>query len=246
MGSFSHGGPLPAGSIYQASATITLPYRFSGAYYVMVWTDSGNNLGEASNQNNHSTISPTPILVAQAPLPDLQVTSVTAPTYALEGQNITVNWAVTNAGTGPTAAASWSDYVYLSRDQVLDPTDQFLGYATFNGVLSSGQSYSQSLSVQLPRGISGPYYIFVLSDARNAVLELSEDNNYAYASRPVQVDFQPLSDLTVTSVTVPASGSPGQPATFAWTVANQGGNAASAAILILGPAGSLREAGGRD
>lgn len=227
MGTFAHNGPVPAGSNYQASASITLPYRFSGAYYVMVWADSGNNLGEASNQNNNSTISPTPLLVIQAPLPDLQVTSVTAPTSALEGQNITVNWAVTNAGTGPTVAASWSDYVYLSRDQVLDPTDQFLGYATFNGVLSSGQSYSQSLSVQLPRGISGPYYIFVLSDARNAVLELSEDNNYSYASQPVQVDFQPLSDLTVTSVTAPGFGSPGQPATFAWTVANQGGNAAS-------------------
>src|SRR5207245_2291593 len=133
--------------------------RFSGTYYVQVVTDSANNVGEA-NENNNSSISQNPLVVTQAPLPDLQVASVTAPAYALEGQNITVTWTVANPGSGPTAAASWSDYVYLSRDQVFDSTDAQLGYASHSGVLANGQGYSQSLSVPLPRGISGPYYIY--------------------------------------------------------------------------------------
>lgn len=227
MGAIVRAGPLPVSSTYQASTTLTLPYQFSGIYYVLVWTDSANQVSEAANENNNSTFAPAPLQVTQAPLPDLQVSSVAAPSFGLEGQNITVDWMVVNTGIGPPAFSSWSDYIYLSPDQVFDSSDVFLGYATHNGVLTNGQSYSQSLSVQLPRGISGPFHLFVCTDARNGVVELDEANNCNYTPQAIQVNLQPLSDLIVTSVAVPASGSPGQPATFVWTVANQGANAAS-------------------
>src|SRR5262249_39808932 len=151
MASVTQTGPLPPGTNYPASTSLTVPYVFSGTYYVLVWADAGNSLGENSTLNSNSGLALGPLQVTQAPLPDLQVGGVRAPLSALEGQNIVVTWAVTNSGLGPTIAGQWSDYLYLSLDQVPDPTDTFLGYATRSGDLTNGQTYSQSLSVQLPR-----------------------------------------------------------------------------------------------
>jgi len=210
-----------------ATGQITLPYVFSGNYYVQVQADSANNVTEA-NEFNNSLVSTSPIVVTQAPLPDLQITSVSAPAFGVEGQKRDCEL------DGRQQRERANSRTLMVGLHLSFPRPGFrirrtvqLGYLTHNGVLTSGQSYSQSLSVQLPRGISGPYYIFVYTDARNAVTELKEANNSGYSTQPIQINLQPLSDLTVTSVAVPTSATPGKPATFTWTVANQGSNSAS-------------------
>ena len=71
--------------------------------------------------------------------PDLQVTSVIAagpdpsqPGHVQTGQNYTVTYTVTNAGAGDTPArqSSWVDWIFLSRDPILDSGDTYLGRRT--------------------------------------------------------------------------------------------------------------------
>src|SRR5690606_20291680 len=114
----------------------------------------------------------------------------------------------------------------LSRDQVLDANDRQLGYAEHRGLLESDQGYAESATVELPRGISGPYYIFVRVDVHKALKEAILSNNTAVASGAVTVEIPAPSDLVVESVAVPATGVPGQQIKIDWSVHNASANAA--------------------
>src|SRR5207247_2330071 len=54
FGSFGHNGPLAPGSNYVGSATIMLPYVFSGTYYVWVMVDSAANVSQDPDRNNNA------------------------------------------------------------------------------------------------------------------------------------------------------------------------------------------------
>ena len=225
LGSASSSGPLLAGMSYQGSATVQLPYRLSGTHYLIVYTDAQGSVGEGPNEQNNLTA--TPLQVTQTVLADLQTSGVSVTNSGVAGQNVTVSWSVTNTGLGPTERPTWTDYIFLSRDQVLDPGDTQLAYVPHSGALPIGQGYTQSQSVTLPRGLSGTYYIFVCADRNDVVLELDENNNCAQSPTPIQISLPPPVDLVVTSVSVPGPGTPGQSANFNWTVLNQGGNTVS-------------------
>ena len=60
---------------------------------------------------------------------------------------------MTNNGVG-TGNVPISDSVYLSYDQVFDPTtDRYLGSMTHNGGLGAGAQYTENASITLPRGL---------------------------------------------------------------------------------------------
>ena len=138
------------------------------------------------------------------PAPDLQVTSVAAPTSGQAGQPIDVTWTVSNEGFGPTAASSWTDAVYLSADATLETSgsgaDTLLGTFAHTGSLPPLENYTQTESVKLPDGISGPYYVFVLTDSGNNVFEHADSydakaNNSKDDPTPVQVTLPSASGL---------------------------------------------------
>ena len=56
-------------------------------------------------------------------MPDLVVTSVTAPTQAHGGDNITVSWTVQNPSTGVAQPTGWIDTVYLTNNPT-NPLDK--------------------------------------------------------------------------------------------------------------------------
>ncbi len=84
------------------------------------------------------------LLLAQT-TPDLATSMVTVAATGLTGQQAAVSWQVTNQGTAATAAAGWSDQVYLSADGQLDSSSISLG--TF---LHTGAS-AQALATANPR-----------------------------------------------------------------------------------------------
>ena len=59
----------------------------------------------------------------------------------------------------------------------------------------------KTFTVNLPDGISGPFHLFVITDADNSVFEYNfEANNAERTANPIQVTLKPSPDLQVTSV----------------------------------------------
>ena len=155
-------------------------------------------------------------------LPDLVVTTVTPQTNAFSGQSFSVNWEITNSGSGSTLGGQWTDRVYLSIDNLFDPgIDQFLGNRSNLTALAIGQSYQQTATFTLPQGISGTFYIFIVTDGYSQLLE-SDDTNNTSAAAAFNVTLTPPPDLQVTSILKPSSAFSGQPITVLWTVENEG------------------------
>ncbi len=211
---------------------------------------AGNPMGrvhEFQDETLATHLLAAPLTLTALPLPDLRVTTVAAvsdspqdqPGHVTLGNNVTVTWTVKNVGPGavPDREGTWVDYVYLSRDQYLDAnSDHFVGSVTHTGALLAGQSYSGSLDFNIPHGLSGPYFVFVLTDApngaqpRGAVLESNEGNNATVTPLPLLLDQPPPADLEVDRVTVPDSAVEGQLVTVSWTVSNHSKTQTAAGI----------------
>ncbi|MCU1267467.1 MAG: Na-Ca exchanger/integrin-beta4 [Acidobacteria bacterium] len=222
IGSALVNGPLPAGATYQAQAQVQLPVVAPGNYFLLVVADNGNNVFEGQNENNNLTAIPLQLIV---PMIDLVVSNVGAPATTYSGQNLNVTWTVTNVGVQPTISDAWTDYVFISRDQIFDSTDQTIGYLPHHGALQGAESYNAALDVFVPSGYAGPWYLFVMADRNNQTAESSESNN-ASAAYGVNLQLTPPADLVVDSVTAPATAEPGGTAVFQWTVQNIGANPA--------------------
>jgi hypothetical protein len=162
-------------------------------------------------------------------LPDLVVSEVNAPSSAFSGTNISVSWKIKNNGTG-SSSGTWYDALFLSADKVFDVTDRYLTAVTNPSSLTGSQTYSQSANVTLPNGITGNYYVFVVSDYYNHLTEVDNDNNSGRDTGKMVVSLTPPPDLQVMSVTRPSTAFSGAPANLTYTVKNKGtGNTRSGA-----------------
>lgn len=192
-----------------------------GNYFLIIQADYLSNVFEGQHENNNLR---TVAISIQVPAIDLSVQTVGAPASAFSGQDMTVSWTVRNNGNDPTVGSHWIDEVVLSLDQIDDPSDRVVGSKEHDGPLNGLSSYSDSLSVFAPQGLAGQYYVFVRTDRRNEIGESNENNNSALCG--VIFSLTPPSDLVVSAINAPPSGSPGEPITVSWTVANNGPNPA--------------------
>jgi subtilase family serine protease len=222
MGSFAFAGTIPAGGTITRTQLFTLPDVFSGAQRFVVTTDRNNELFEFDRENNNAAIDDQVMQVTLRPFPNLTVSQALAPTSAFSGQQVVVQWAVTNIGSGPTSSANWIDRVYLSLNTTFDASDINLGTQSNASYLGSGESYASSLLVTLPEGISGSYYFIVVADSNNQVFELNGESDNSRASNATDVTLTPPPDLRVTSVGAPTAAFSGQTISLTWTVANNG------------------------
>ena len=131
---------------------------------------------------------------------------------------------MTNSG-GSTGNVTIADSVYLSLDQVLDPSDRNLGFTTFTGKLASGASYTQQpTTFQLPAGWAGTFYVFVKTNSNNSVFELNTANDVADDAQPVQINLPPLAHLAAGTVTIPSAATAGRTMNVTYTVTNLAGS----------------------
>ncbi len=207
---------------YTTTRSFTLPAELSGEFYVLVRTDRDDRVLEDPLENNNDGVSTSLTTITLNPVPDFVVTSVDAPLTAISGQSFDVTWTVRNDGadSGPR---SWDDYVYLSLDQIFDPTaDLYLGFARQSRNLTAGQPYTTTHSFNIPPGRSGPFYVFVRADGGNAVNERDGEgaSNIRHDPIAMQVNLLPPADLIVGTITIPADMHPGQQVTVTYTVHN--------------------------
>ena len=110
------------------------------------------------------------MVIAYPPPADLQVTSVVVPPTGMIGAPEAITWTVTN--TGPNAATGpWSDAIYLSTTTTWAINDPFVGDLQFTGTLQPGQSYTQTMTADIPPLTPGDYYGIVRTDIFNQVFE---------------------------------------------------------------------------
>ena len=120
----SHVGTLGAGGTYTQSAEFYTPIYESGSYYLIVATDTRDDIHETGAEENNRLI--IPVTIVQPPPADLVVASVTVPDTAVVGDNVLVRWTLRNQGTN--AANGWvSNGIYFSKDAEWDLRDALLG-----------------------------------------------------------------------------------------------------------------------
>jgi RHS repeat-associated protein len=222
LGNFEFTGTLPAGASIDRSQSINLPIQLEGNYRVVVTTDYHGQIPESSQYESNNTTVGNSLQVKLAPIPNLQVSSVTAPLTAFSSQSTEIQWTVKNVGNGATSSPYWSDVVYLSLDNTFDNTDIYLGQANNPSYLNAGDSYTNHLDVTLPLGISGNYYFLVQTDIHNNVFENDKENDNLTVGGPTNVSLTPPPDFQVTTVTTPSQVFSGQSLTLSWTVTNKG------------------------
>ena len=98
------------------------------------------------------------------------------------GNSFSVNYQIQNTGVG-TAAASTTKF-YLSKDNVINANDYFLGSAFIGSLASNTSTANLTQNLTLPgagnafcSGGDGTYHIGMIVDGNNNVSETNEANN---------------------------------------------------------------------
>ncbi|MFM9010597.1 MAG: CARDB domain-containing protein, partial [Planctomycetota bacterium] len=144
LATIDHAGSLAADASYAvAERNVQIPLTVpSGDYFLFAVADAADRVFEDVGENdNASTARAISITRLTA---DLTVTAVgAAPATLAAGSQVTVDWAVTNAGAAATTANGWNDSVWLSADDNLgDANDVLLGVVQRNDPLAAGAGYA--------------------------------------------------------------------------------------------------------
>ncbi|HEY9173699.1 MAG TPA: CARDB domain-containing protein, partial [Verrucomicrobiae bacterium] len=206
-------GPAP-GQTNTAVTAVTIPLATPpGTYYLGAIADYQDKIVEVSKSNNALASAPIEIVVG----PDLAAIIAQGPTAAGTGGTIVFTNAVQNVGTGNPGSVTVG--FYLSADAIITTNDLRLATRTLSGP-APGQINTATTSVTISLSVSpGTYYLGVIADYQDAVVEASELNN-ALASVPMQVGIGP--DLAMSVLQGPATGVTGGTISLTNSVQNVG------------------------
>ena len=216
-------GALASGGSYQELTSLSIPRGTAGTFYLFLTTDSADALYEHNGENNNTAVAANQIQI-QDLAPDLNIVTFTTPATAIAGRTLDLTGSIRNDGTY-AAPASWDDVVYLSSDSVLGK-DQDTKLDTFvrSQDVPIGQAYEPQHSpfeVQLPDGIAGDYYLFLVVDDSGVLYEKGATGNNTAVTGPITVtDLKP--DLVVQSATAPATGTANQVIDVNFLIGNPG------------------------
>jgi subtilase family serine protease len=169
LGAWRTVGPLGASALSTGSTLVTLPaIATAGTWYIIANADDLDEVAEAQETNNTR-------FVALPVGPDLSVSAATAPKTVTAGTTITVTETVLNSGLD--ASAPSSTRYYLSANSLLDATDTPLDAVRAVPVIPANGTSPGSTPVPIPAGFSGRYYVLIVADGNNVVVESKETNN---------------------------------------------------------------------
>ena len=179
-----------------------------GAHMVILWglsPETTYHFRVKSNDGCHEVVSGDQTFTTMAILPpNLSIRALQAPQTTIALGKIEVSWLVENKGPGD-ATTNWVDNLYLSPDDVLDENDTPLGTFQHDGALPEFGVYSRTVQLQMPLLQEGSYYLFVKSDAMQAVVETNEEDNLQ--AQPI--DFLHVETMVVSPGEIPLNLVPG-------------------------------------
>jgi subtilase family serine protease len=160
-----------------AVSTFTVPANTSvpATYRVIARVDALSQQTELDETNNLAVS--TAALPVTAYLPDLVLTTVSAPASVQAGHSLAIAHTVRNAGPAP--AGAFAIRFYLSSDGALDGGDLLLGSRTVPS-LGAGISSAAVSAFIVPSTVpAGPYRVVAVVDALAQQPELDEAANVA-------------------------------------------------------------------
>ncbi len=158
-------GSLPAGLTLNSSTGV-----ISGTPTATGTSSFTVRVTDANSKSTTKTLS----IVINAVLPDLVMTAVSGPTSGKKGKNITLNYTVKNQGSAN--AGQFAIGFYLSTDATIATGDILLKTVTLTSLNANTQS-SSSVTVTIPAGTVGTYYIGATADVNGNIAESDETNN---------------------------------------------------------------------
>jgi subtilase family serine protease len=204
---------LAAGATSTGSTTVTIPESIAGGnWYIVAKADGEDAVPETSETNNtYARL----IRIGS----DLDITYMSTPVTAGQGQSIVITETTKNIGGG-TADASLTQF-YLSTNGTIDTSDTLLGGRSVPA-LASGTYSTGSTTVTIPEETAaGTWYIIARADGEEVVVETSETNNTYTRS----IGIGP--DLDITALSSPSTASSGQNIVLSDTTKNMGGGSAA-------------------
>ncbi|MBI3892182.1 MAG: proprotein convertase P-domain-containing protein, partial [Candidatus Wallbacteria bacterium] len=210
---------LAPGASRTSDVTLNVPTRVvQGLYHVAIRVDSQNEVDE-SNETNNTLLTTTTVNLIVPVLPDLTVLSVDSPAQVEAGAQMSVRRSIKNQGNAPLNT-SYSEGIVLSTSSTISVAAQPI--ATFgNQPLPVGGVSTETRLVTVPGTIApGSYFVGVVADPANSVIEIDESNNSAAALAPTVVSPSQKPDLVLDSVSVPSIITATQPFQLVRTVHN--------------------------
>lgn len=221
LASQSYSGGLEPGSSYTRLASLNLPLSSAGDHFLILKADAYNSVYEHQDDEDNN-VWVAPITIEPYPPVDLVVTGVSLPANAQSGQTVTFTWQVDNAGEGKTLSGSWRDFLWLSADTLLDPSDWKVAEVVRIGFIEGGAGYTGSRTISLPNGLEGTFYLIVKANAIEQLAETDYTNNSAISVHPIVVALSPPADLLLSAFNAAPDVNAGQPLAVQWTVENAG------------------------
>ncbi len=226
LGSWPNLSALDPLQEYTRTVNITIPQRSStGDMFLTV--ASNRNADPLVYGSLYPTIVTIPVEVILPPLPDLQVSSISAPSNFYSGTTVSVSATITNNSVVPTAGNGWTDRLYISAYPDFIEDSAYLVASCHHNAsaanpLLPGESYTASFSGSTPLRLYDTSYFFVVTNADNGEFESINAGNNTSRSEPVNIILSAPADLVVSGLNVPAVQSNRDPITVAYTIRNSG------------------------
>ncbi|MBK8970886.1 MAG: hypothetical protein IPM37_05785 [Hahellaceae bacterium] len=177
--------------------TFTLPERLtSGSYYMAVWVDDLQEI-EESDETDNSSFAEAPVEISESPLPDLAIEYWWA-NWDATGAG-TLEYTVTNLGSGTTRRADWDINLVLSLTETpREERTYLLFYEQADTLLASGQSITRDENRQGRFSLMqtqdgepvepGTYYLSLWIDDEALEQEDNEVNNLSIGNQQPRID----------------------------------------------------------
>lgn len=120
-------------------------------------------------------------------LPDLLVSSITAPEAAEAGNTITVTTTITNQGPGATIEGRWTDRLYYAVNSNDFALAVQAAEVIHNGNLDADGTYDVVFTMKVPYADAGTLHFFVVTDVAAKVMENDDDNNRMLSADAAQL-----------------------------------------------------------
>ena len=230
LGTWSSAG-LAAGGAFETTGSIQVPVAAApGVYRLLLVADDDQRFAETDETNN--LFATGAIQVSPPAHPDLVAEAVSfGPSAAAAGSTIDVSHQISNQGL--EASGSFRLGIYLSSSPVLTTGGILIGQRAIPA-LDVGEIDAASGTLTIPSFVPpGTYFVGVLCDDQQQIVEMAESNNGLAAAALLSVTSAPLPDLAPVSFTLQQSTvDAGQPILFEERVLNQG--VADASLFQVG------------
>lgn len=208
---------IKPGEDYPKSREVNIPSDLpTGNYYIYVYTNPTKTVFEypGTPQIKRSA-------VIQIKRPDVVVSSITAPSAAIGGTTISVNYAVLNNGPGTVFNYIRRDKFYISSSPVFDGTAELIGVSEYFESLPVAVPVLHNFEYTIPSATSGMRYFFVHTNFDEAFKETDITNNISSAAVTMVTSATPA-DLYVSNVNVSLPAFTSLPQKITYTVTNGG------------------------